>query len=62
MTSIYQSQSREVGCNEFLPKPIKQGDKLNQMDHKYVPFVQEIQNSAQGFEIKEIRKILEKHL
>ena len=131
VSQFYQLQSLEVGCNDFLPKPIqvdnllskiqdylglswiykqsdnlanqpseaegnlvnskqlntiipppakelntfydlakkgliddliKQGDKLKQIDTRYVPFAQEIQNLAQGFKIKKIREFIKQYL
>ncbi|NEP63505.1 MAG: hybrid sensor histidine kinase/response regulator, partial [Symploca sp. SIO2G7] len=41
---------------------IQQVSKLKQMDKKYMPFVQKIQNLAQEFKIKQIRNFIKKYL
>ncbi|NEP11442.1 MAG: response regulator [Symploca sp. SIO2C1] len=131
VSESYQFQSREAGCNDFLPKPIEADDlletigyylglswiyqktdevstqsaeaevnsskkidqgvivpppveelkllydvarkglidnlseeaeRLKAIDEQYLPFAQKIQNWAQGFEIKKIRRFLKKYL
>ncbi len=131
VSESYQFQSREAGCNDFLPKPIEADDlletigyylglswiyqktdevstqsaeakvnsskkidkalivpppveelnllydvarkglidnlseeveRLKAIDEQYLPFAQKIQNLAQGFEIKKIRRFLKNYL
>ncbi|NET56070.1 MAG: response regulator [Symploca sp. SIO2E6] len=131
VSEFYQLKSREVGCNDFLPKPIQaadlfvkiqdylgltwvydnsdelsyqlpgavadavqgmevkaiipppreeldilydlarkglidslleQAERLKALDNQYLAFVQEIQDLAQAFQLKAIRKILKQYL
>ncbi|NEP15155.1 MAG: PAS domain S-box protein [Symploca sp. SIO2C1] len=131
VSEFYQHQSRKIGCNYFLPKPIQtgdllsqisnllkliwvyddtdklsnqqqsngynsarklqatniippaseeldilydlarkgwidslieHGDKLKNMDNKYVPFAQELQELAKEFKIRKIREFLQQYI